>query len=320
MPLTADQQAMLQLLLERGQSYSDLASLLGIEEPEVRSRARAALAELGGDDPDRNVGLADYLLGQADPIGRADAARHLREHSGDRRLAAVLAERLGEIAPGAKLPSLPGERPGRPRAAPKPAPERRLPALSGSQPRLLVALGSAAVLLVAVILGVTGAFGGDDGSDGETTTTTTDDGGTQVGENLARVRLRAAGGGDAQGEATIGLATADTPFLDLTIRNLEPAPGGRSYFLWFMLGETEGYPFVPVQLQRSGRFDDRFAIPSEYIPVVQGATAIDIWLSPNQELGRNIQDAIRDVSFVKVPGDLVLHGPLDRQASGEQSG
>ena len=46
-PLTADQQAMLQLLLERGQSYADLASVLGVDEAEVRSRARAALTELG---------------------------------------------------------------------------------------------------------------------------------------------------------------------------------------------------------------------------------------------------------------------------------
>ena len=40
MPLSADQQAMLQLLLERGQSYADLASLLGVGEAEVRARAR----------------------------------------------------------------------------------------------------------------------------------------------------------------------------------------------------------------------------------------------------------------------------------------
>ena len=35
---------MLQLLLERGQSYTDLASLLGVDEAEVRVRARATLA------------------------------------------------------------------------------------------------------------------------------------------------------------------------------------------------------------------------------------------------------------------------------------
>ena len=109
MALTPDQQATLQLLLERGQSYADLAPLLGVDEAEVRERARARSTELGGADPDRNVGLTDYLLGQADPIGRADASRHLREDADDHALAAPLTERLREMFPGAELPRLPGE-------------------------------------------------------------------------------------------------------------------------------------------------------------------------------------------------------------------
>src|SRR5207249_11249708 len=94
MALAPDQQAMLQLVLERGQSYADLASVLGVDEAEVRSRARAALTELAGADPDRNVGLTDYLLGQADPIGRADAVRHLKDDPEDLALATALAHKL----------------------------------------------------------------------------------------------------------------------------------------------------------------------------------------------------------------------------------
>src|ERR687888_455223 len=119
MPLAPDQQAMLQLMLERGQSYADLASVLGVDEPEVRTRARAALTELAGADPDRNVGLTDYLLGQADPIGRADAVRHLKDDPEDLALATVLAQKLRLVAPQATLPRLPGEerRPGPRRAS-----------------------------------------------------------------------------------------------------------------------------------------------------------------------------------------------------------
>src|SRR5919109_1488856 len=109
MALSADQRAMLELLLERGQSYEDLASLLDLPEAEVRERARAALTELGGADPDRNVGLTDYLLGQADPIGRADASRHLRDDPADLALAGELAQKLRLVAPEAQLPRLPGE-------------------------------------------------------------------------------------------------------------------------------------------------------------------------------------------------------------------
>ena len=109
---------MLQLLLERGQSYADLASLLGVDEAEVRARARATLTELTGTDPDRHVGLTDYLLGQADPIGRADAVRHLKDDPADLELATEVAQKIRLIAPAAELPRLPGEeRRPRPRRA-----------------------------------------------------------------------------------------------------------------------------------------------------------------------------------------------------------
>src|ERR687898_2849159 len=107
MPLTADQRAMLQLLLERGQSYDDIASLLGTDREGVRDRARAALTELAGSDPDAEVGLTDYLLGQADPIGRADAVRHLQADPESAKLARELVEQLREVAPEAALPQLP---------------------------------------------------------------------------------------------------------------------------------------------------------------------------------------------------------------------
>src|SRR5919106_6999104 len=111
MTLTADQQAMLQLLLERGQSYDDLASVLGVGVDEVRTRARAALTELaGGADPDAEVGLTDYLLGQADPIGRADAVRHLQADPESHRLATELRAQLRLLAPKGQLPELPAPR------------------------------------------------------------------------------------------------------------------------------------------------------------------------------------------------------------------
>ena len=143
MALSADQKALLQLLLERGQSYDDLAALLGADQAEVRARARAALTELGGADPDRHVGLTDYLLGQADPIDRADAVRHLKDHPDDLALASEIAQKARLIAPQAELPRLPGEerqprprRAGRPLASrvPMPGRLRRAPAGTSGGP------------------------------------------------------------------------------------------------------------------------------------------------------------------------------------------
>jgi len=187
MAMTPDQRATLQLLLERGKSYGDLAQLLGQPESEVRARARAALTELGGADPDRNVGLTDYLLGQADPIGRADASRHLRDDAADYQLAADLSDRLRELFPAADLPRLPGQpRPaggGLLRRAPSPGPataagesEPRRSGLSASQTRLIAICASAAVIVIAVVLAVTGTFGGGDSDEataGDVSTTTT---------------------------------------------------------------------------------------------------------------------------------------------------
>src|SRR5215218_10341223 len=101
---------MLQLLLEGGQGYEDIGSLLGIETDEVRSRARSALQEIGGADPDGHVGLSDYLLGQADPIGRADAVRHLQADPEANALAQRLVQNLRLLAPKAQLPEIPEPR------------------------------------------------------------------------------------------------------------------------------------------------------------------------------------------------------------------
>jgi hypothetical protein len=119
--VTDEQRAMLQLLLEGGQGYEDIGSLLGIAPDEVRSRARSALIEIGGADPDAQVGLSDYLLGQADPIGRADAVRHLQSDPEANALAQRLVQNLRLLAPRAALPEIPEPRGGR-RAAPPPPP------------------------------------------------------------------------------------------------------------------------------------------------------------------------------------------------------
>src|SRR5215212_10660417 len=133
MPLTDDQRAMLQLLLERDQSYEDIASLLGLGVEDVRSRARSALREIGGADPDAQVGLSDYLLGQADPIGRADAVRHLQSDPDANALAQRLVQNLRLLAPKAELPEIPEPRGGR-RGAPPPTPPATSPASPPGRP------------------------------------------------------------------------------------------------------------------------------------------------------------------------------------------
>ena len=328
MALTPDQQATLQLLLVRGQRYGDLAALLNVEETEVRRRARSALVELGGADPDRNVGLTDYLLGQADPIGRADASRHLREHADDRALVTIIAERLREMFPGAELPRLPGEpRPPRTRlrrgqrsgaSSDATAAAAREPRLSQPQTRLIVILGAAAVLLVAVVLGITGAFGGDDeGSSASATTTET----TPADESAVPIQLTAEKGSDAGGVVVFGFATADQPFIEFQIRNLEPAPNGKAYVLWFLTG-NDGYP-LPQQLPvaPNGTLNQRLAVPAEILAFVQQADAIAIALNDTATLDRDIREAVEGGrGALRYPGGTVLSAAITRGTAGAEGG
>jgi hypothetical protein len=198
--VTDEQRAMLQLLLEGGQGYDDIGSLLGIAPDEVRSRARAALIEIGGADPDAQVGLSAYLLGQADPIGRADAVRYLQSDPAANALAQRLVQNLRLLAPKADLPDIPEPRGGRQAAPPPPPPvtpaaaappETHAPApppppaalkgpgvasraaallsgrgsISGKRRTQLIVGGAAALALVIVVVVVASSGGGGDSSD-----------------------------------------------------------------------------------------------------------------------------------------------------------
>ena len=327
---------MLELLLAGGRATPTSSELLGYPQDEVRARARAALTELGGADPDRNVGLTDYLLGQADPIGRADAVRHLRQDSADHALATRISERLAELAPAAELPKLPpapggsgflSRGPTEP-PADQPERERRSP-LAGIPPergRLYAALAAAAVIVIAIVLGVSGVFSGDDESDAGTTTTADSgsdpaDGLGEIppGEELSRVPLEAPGNGDARGAAIVGLSTGDQPYLDVLIENLDDAPQGEAYVVWFMFDDKRGYPLSPI-FPENGSFNDRFAIPAAVTGLIASARAIEVSVSNARQTLVEIQKAAQQETFeIERPGRTVLVGEIPRGQSGGQA-
>ncbi len=313
MPITPDQQATLQLLLERGQDYSDLARLLGVDEGEVHARARAALTELGGADPDRNVGLTDYLLGQADPIGRADASRHIREHPDDRALATTIADRLRELFPGAELPRLPGE-PRRARPSRR-APTAARPQGSGPSSRLIFVLGGAAVLVIAVVLAIAGAFSGDGSDDQSASASGTTTSTTSGSERAVPVQLQPEPGSDAGGVVVFGLATAQDPFIEFQVRNLEPATNETAYVLWFLSRDDAGFPLpTPLQVQPDGTLSDRISVPPEILAFIQQAKTVAIALNDRTQLDRDINEAVRSgQGALDFPGGTVLSAPITRR-------
>jgi hypothetical protein len=340
MALTADQKAMLQLLLERGQSYDDLAGILGVSSDEVHSRARAALTELAGTDPDRNVALTDYLLGQADPIDRADAVRHLKDDPQDLELVRGLAQKLRLVAPEADLPRLPGEerqpKPRRTRTERTPGPLRKLrPARRGEgagergprttltrrQTQTIVVLASVAVLIAVGALAIAGVFGGsdDDGAQaaGDTTTSAST-------ESLTRVPLKAEGGSGASGSAVFGIANQTQPFVDVKLSGLKQLPQNKTYVIWLLLSPDTGYPLSPIApcgqdgadtqcLREDGTYDSRFPIPSPIIPVITRVQLVDVSAAPTRTVAVAINQALRKQEVViDRPGTSVLQGRIPK--------
>ncbi|MDX6586062.1 MAG: hypothetical protein QOI31_535 [Solirubrobacterales bacterium] len=350
MPITADQSAVLEMLLTGGQSFDDLDDLFGVDEGETFERARSALEELGGADPDRNVGLTEYLLGQADPIGRADAVRHLRQDASDRELADTVVTELTALYPAAELPKLPqapaGSRFGGRQTAPvsQPAGEP-LPQKDGSggfsskQTRLIAGLGGAAILLIVAILAIAGVFSGDDEPSG-TTSASSDTGQTPEdpldpstpipdGEEISQVPLTSPTGAKTAGAAVVGISGGTQPYLDLVLTDLPDPPKDKAYLAWFMFDDEHGYPMAAAIVPEKGTYENRLAIPQAVAGPISQSRAIEISLSNPEEILTSAQTALDSGSLeIERPGETILIGevprgsapPDDQQAPGEGGG
>ena len=317
MALTPDQRAMLELVLQREQSYEQIGSLLDVDVPEVRKRARAALTELGGADPDSDVALTDYLLGQADPIGRADAVRHLKADPGARELAGKLIAQLQVIAPRAELPQLPGAVPRPATAAPQPPAEAtakadkapkagrlRLPSsLDRRQRQLFAALGGFLILIVAVGIAVSGVFGGDEDS-------SNDEQQQAAEEGLTRVQLEPAEGSNASGIAVFA-RVGDQPVVQINAADLEPTPEGRIYVVWLFRSNTEAIPIARERVGQNGNLSGPAPIPSPVVSILPTFTAVNISLASPDEVGQAIQGAERQGDVLPpYVGRTVLSGQI----------
>lgn len=353
MAISADQSAVLEMLLGGGQDYSDLDDLFGLDEGETRDRARAALEEIGGQDPDRNVALGDYILGQADHIDRADAARHLRQDPDDSALASAIVSELAGLFPGAELPSIP--RPTGKRAKVKKAPASKpvadslgkdagpagepLPAddtgliLSADRTRLMGVLGGAAIILIMVVLAIAGVFSGSDdegtvledqpvtsAEDAEGDPSAPTGNGGAGDQEFTRIGLAPVGETKARGAAVVGATSGDQPYLDLTLQNLDPAPDDRGYLVWFMFDDTRGYPLEQIIVpDKKGGYEQRIVIPLEVAGALSQSVAIEVSLSSPKDVTSAIEDAADEGTFaITVPGDVIVKGDVPMVDPGQE--
>ncbi len=107
--LPPDQRAVLDLVLQRGRSYDDIARLLAIDRAAVRARALAAFDELGPDTglaPEARALITDYLLGQLPPRVAEQTRDRLATSPYERAWARVLASELAPVS-SKPLPEIP---------------------------------------------------------------------------------------------------------------------------------------------------------------------------------------------------------------------
>jgi hypothetical protein len=332
MALTDEQRAMLQLLLEGGQGYDDIASLLGTTPEDVRTRSRDALREMGGADPDAQVQLSDFLLGQADPIGRADAVRHLQNDPEANALASRLLTQLRLIAPQASLPEIPAPRGGR---APAPSSALGAGASPGTPPKRdsaagritgavrgagsskrgnqMIAIGiAAAVLLLVGVLAIAGVFSGDDGGGSETETTAT---GADTGD-LTIVRLSPLEGASGSSGQAVFAQAQDQPVLQINLTGLEPTNDENIYIVWLYNSNRAAFPLARDKVTDNGNLTGAAAIPNEIIPLLGQFGCIDVSLASTQETQRALQQAVDGQGLPRHTGETVLRGQIPTQPGG----
>ena len=136
--LPPDQRAVLDLVLQRGRSYDDIARLLAIDRAAVRARALAAFDAIGPDTglaPESRALITDYLLGQLPDKVAEQTRDRLAESPYERAWARVLASELSPVA-SKPLPEIP-EGTARARAGATDAKTKATPAdpATGTRPK-----------------------------------------------------------------------------------------------------------------------------------------------------------------------------------------
>jgi hypothetical protein len=274
--LTAEQRAILELVLQRGQSYEQLSEKLDMPERRVRELAREALVELAPItaqrvDEEWRGQLADYVLGQqAGPESTATRG-HLRRSEAARSWARSLLDSLDDLY--GEHPAIPegerakggrGKREAAAAAAPAPSPEAK-PARPARQPlsreggdtfrtrRLAAAGGVLALLLLGLLVWPIGLLTGDD------------DGGSSEQAASKPKSSNAATGANAKtrGQALI-FERSGKPQVLITAVGLPPSNQRQAYEAWLYNSNKDAKSLGLTVTDKQGRLQGGAALPADY--------------------------------------------------------
>jgi hypothetical protein len=314
--LSPEQRAIVELVLQQGKTYPELADMLGMPESRVRELARDALVELApvsvrGVEEDWRGQLADYVLGQqAGPEATATKG-HLRRSEAARSWARSLLDSLEQLYPNGSVPAIPeGERG---RAARRPAPvaahgaEASGPGLKRASPAAgyfgaiwtmagLIAAAATVLLLLAVLVWPIGVLTGDD--DGSSSSAAADN-------------RTAAQSGDQNQAATTGQPAGIAIVVDqggkqqLLVQAAGLAPSGQNegYYVWLYNSPSDAKSLGGQVTDQQGGYQAIGAFPADYAKY----KFIDVTKQP-----------VGNDPNVKHSGESVLRGPMPnlRNATG----
>jgi anti-sigma-K factor RskA/sigma-70-like protein len=266
--LTADQRAIIELVLQRGKSYHELADLLAMPEARVRELARSALSELtpitaSRVEEDWRNQLADYVLGQQTGPESTATKGHLRRSEAARAFTRSLLDSLDTLYTNG-LPQVPeGERATRERlprraereqvAPAEVAPRRSLSAEAQSavrRRRLLAAMGGVGVIgLVAILLWPIGVLtgGDDDNGDGKASATSTQNAASRGPSGLAVIAQRG-----SQRQAIV------------QAQGLKPTGQREAYEVWLYNSRSDAKSLGAQVTDAKGTYQGAGPLPSDF--------------------------------------------------------
>lgn len=291
--LSAEQRAIVELVLQQQKSYDDLAGMLGLPEERVRELARGALVDLApvsarGVEEDWRGQLADYVLGQQSGAEATATKGHLRRSEAARTWTRSLLDSLEQLYVNGSLPAVPeGERGRRGAAAAGPGAASALsrePASAAVKRRRLIAAGAAAVaaLLLIVLVWPVGVLTGGD-EDNEP---------AAAGGNAASSQNEAAGQTAGGRPAGIAIVVEQRGKRQLLVQaaNLDPSQERQAYEVWLYNNQGEARSLGGQVTDRQGTYQAVGALPSDFADY----RFIDVSLEPlDEDRGHSGRSALR---------------------------
>lgn len=268
--LSAQQRAIVDLILKRGQGYDQLADKLDMPVGRVRELAVEALTNLApvsarAVDEDWREQLTDYLLNQQQPPEAAATRGHLRRSESARAWSRSVLDSLEHLYVNGDLPTIPAGDGGgsEPEPATKKAAAPRAPlspeaeAIVRRRRAIGIAAITAALLFIVLIWPVGLLTGGDDDGGG-------DDQGAARTEIVGDVALTpvAGAGRNVGGAARV---TRRNGKLELNVQAVVPrTKRNQAYEVWLYNSRDDARSLGAQVTDAQGRFAGRTPLPANY--------------------------------------------------------